>query len=85
MTFRIIQNGDKFVIQQKRWLRGWRVLTADVEWQWTLRNSYDWEFFHHKFTTVQDAEDFIEKRKEHGRKAWIAFRPDQAPIVKDYD
>ena len=84
MKLRIIENGSKFMIQRRRWWVGWQVLTARIHWHWRIESIDDWEFFHHKFETLQDAESFVNKLKTKGREAWVAFRPEDAKVVKEY-
>jgi len=85
MKLRIIENGDKFVIQRKRWFGEWQVLTAKAEWRWSFFDTSDWEFYHHKFETLQDAESFVAKREKIGREVWVAFRPEDAKVVRTYE
>lgn len=85
--FRIIKHRDQFVIQQKRLFGAWQILTAKREWSKFLLmiDTTDYEFFHYKFDTLQDAEDFMIKRIEIGRDAWIAFNPNDVIVMREYN
>lgn len=84
MKLRIVENGNQFVILYKTWLTEWEVLTAKRDFRFSFRDRSDWEFYHHKFDTLQDAERFAEQRIEQGRDVWVAWRPDNAETLREY-
>jgi hypothetical protein len=74
MKFRIITNGDEYVVQQRGWWTAW--LWVSTQW-WTYPEYVRKRPKRVTYETLEEADDALAKAVRHDKLRWVVVDPKQ--------